>query len=85
MSTKQFFLVQIHSQRSRENMHLLKIFDVCPRDELFDEVVGISNKQMERGVCGSEVWKNSVEMMKKEGIYTIFRFSRFLFMLLTYD
>ena len=34
--------LQIHAQKSRENMHLLKIFDVCATDELFDDVVGIA-------------------------------------------
>ncbi|KAH7730998.1 NHR-66 protein [Aphelenchoides avenae] len=34
--------VKIHAQVSRVNMQMLKIFDVVPRDELFDEVVGIS-------------------------------------------
>uniref|UniRef100_A0A915EBX7 NR LBD domain-containing protein n=1 Tax=Ditylenchus dipsaci TaxID=166011 RepID=A0A915EBX7_9BILA len=34
--------IKIHAQKSRENMHLLKIFDVLPRDELFDDVTGIT-------------------------------------------
>ncbi|KAK0400195.1 hypothetical protein QR680_003398 [Steinernema hermaphroditum] len=33
--------VKLHALKTRENMQLLKIFDLVPRDKLFDEIVGI--------------------------------------------
>uniref|UniRef100_A0A914DZ12 Uncharacterized protein n=1 Tax=Acrobeloides nanus TaxID=290746 RepID=A0A914DZ12_9BILA len=34
--------IKVHAQKSQENMQLLKVFDVIPRDQLFDEVTGIA-------------------------------------------
>uniref|UniRef100_A0AC34PV10 Uncharacterized protein n=1 Tax=Panagrolaimus sp. JU765 TaxID=591449 RepID=A0AC34PV10_9BILA len=38
--------VRIHAQRTRENMHMLKIFDIIPRDQLFDEICGLKTDEM---------------------------------------
>ncbi|CAJ0953254.1 unnamed protein product, partial [Mesorhabditis belari] len=33
--------IKVHAIKSMENMLMLKTFDICPRDKLFDEIVGI--------------------------------------------
>ncbi|CAJ0580020.1 unnamed protein product, partial [Mesorhabditis spiculigera] len=33
--------IKVHAIKSMENMLMLKTFDICPRDRLFDEIVGI--------------------------------------------
>lgn len=34
--------IKVHAQKTKENMHLMKIFDIIPRDKLFDEICGIA-------------------------------------------
>ncbi|KAI1716613.1 zinc finger, c4 type (two domains) domain-containing protein [Ditylenchus destructor] len=46
--------VKVHAQKSRENMHLLKIFDVVATDELFDDVVGIAPSSPETDKASSK-------------------------------
>jgi len=35
--------IEVHAQFTRQNMHLLRFFDVVPRrDELFDQITGVN-------------------------------------------
>ena len=34
--------IKVHAQKTRENMQMLKFFDIIPRDRLFDEICGLN-------------------------------------------
>jgi len=68
--------VKIHAHRARENMQMMKIFDIIPRDKLFDEICGLTipsssdmNKELEDllGLSTNPPQNNSVpESVKHE-------------------
>ena len=33
--------IKVHAHKTRENMQMMKIFDIIPRDRLFDEICGL--------------------------------------------
>jgi hypothetical protein len=38
--------IEIHAQRTKQNMHMLEIFDLVPRrDKLFGQITGIKGPQ----------------------------------------
>ncbi|KAE9556133.1 hypothetical protein FO519_000621 [Halicephalobus sp. NKZ332] len=46
--------IKVHAHKTRENMQMMKIFDIIPRDRLFDEICGLTtssssgiNKELE--------------------------------------
>jgi hypothetical protein len=45
--------IKVHAQKTRENMQMLKFFDIIPRDRLFDEICGLNGNdtKVERSVA----------------------------------